>query len=219
MIRYLRKKVVGSLLKSLNAAFYKVDSDIRNIHGWVTHLNQRGERIEGSHLSHVELTRRDIEKVNRWINFLHTHLGQLKTGMENMSNVVTNLTKTNAEILKRLGKIEEKSEKVGSVRTRYEPRSALEPAKVQKKKPRSKFKEKIAYQIMSNRKNFIIQKIMELASKNKYSTKDIEKIIVEEKQFCGRTAFYSYLKELKLKNAIDQATIGSKKVLVEASSR
>ncbi len=52
------------------------------------------------------------------------------------------------------------------------------------------------------KKDYIMHQIVELAEKGTRTTKQIETIIVREKMLCGRTAFYDYLKELKLKNQI-----------------
>ena len=59
-----------------------------------------------------------------------------------------------------------------------------------------------------------VQQILDLIDDNKRSTKEVEDIIVKEKQLCGRTSFYSYLRELKHKGKINYADVGDKTILV-----
>ncbi|MBI2134197.1 hypothetical protein HYU11_05975 [Candidatus Woesearchaeota archaeon] len=64
------------------------------------------------------------------------------------------------------------------------------------------------------KKDYIIQQISDMIGKGGYSTKQIETIIVREKMLCGRTAFYDYLKEMKLKNQIGFIDDGKKRVII-----
>ena len=58
-----------------------------------------------------------------------------------------------------------------------------------------------------------------LISENKYSTKELEETVVNEKQLCGRTSFYAYIKELKLKGRIGYAEIDERTILVNTDSQ
>ncbi len=82
-------------------------------------------------------------------------------------------------------------------------------------KIRTLFEKKLIALARPNKKDYVMQQIVNLANKNVYTTKQIEKIIVEEKEYCGRTTFYDYLRELRARRAVKIAQVGSKKVLVE----
>ncbi len=79
------------------------------------------------------------------------------------------------------------------------------------------FKTRIEKKIMAIsrpvKKDYIMHQIIELVEKGSYTTKQIESIIVREKMLCGRTAFYDYLKELKLRNQIETQEKGTKKLV------
>jgi DNA polymerase III delta prime subunit len=83
-------------------------------------------------------------------------------------------------------------------------------------KIRTSFEKKLIAQARPNKKDYILQQILDLANKKAYTTKQIEKIIVEEKGYCGRTTLYDYLRELRAKKLVKTVQIGSKKVLIEA---
>lgn len=61
-----------------------------------------------------------------------------------------------------------------------------------------------------------MQKILQMAENGYYTTKQIETVIVKEKQFCGRTAFYDYLKELRLQKMVENKQKNGRKVLISA---
>jgi hypothetical protein len=78
----------------------------------------------------------------------------------------------------------------------------------------SSFQRHIISRVMPNRKGYVLKFILDLIGENKYSTKEIEEMVVNEKQLCGRTSFYAYLKELKLKGRINYAEIDERMVLI-----
>ena len=59
-----------------------------------------------------------------------------------------------------------------------------------------------------------MQKILDTIGEEGYSTKELERIIVEEQQLCGRTSFYAYIKELRLKKQISVKEKEFDKILV-----
>lgn len=83
-------------------------------------------------------------------------------------------------------------------------------------KIRTSFEKKLIALARPNKKDYVMQQMLNLADKKVYTTKQIEKIIVEEKEYCGRTTFYDYLRELKIKKYVKTSQLGSKKVLIEA---
>ncbi len=80
--------------------------------------------------------------------------------------------------------------------------------------PNSDFEKHIIQRVMPNRKGYILHFIMDLVSENRYSTKEIEEIVVKEKRLCGRTSFYAYLKELKFRGKVGYATVDERTILV-----
>ena len=80
--------------------------------------------------------------------------------------------------------------------------------------PQSSFQRHIISRVMPNRKGYVLKFILDLIKENQYSTKEIEEVVVGEKQLCGRTSFYAYLKELKLKGRIAYAEIDERSILV-----
>ena len=83
----------------------------------------------------------------------------------------------------------------------------------------SSFQRHIMARVMPNRRGYVLKFILDLIGENKYSTKEIEEIVVNEKQLCGRTSFYAYLKELKLKGRINYAEIDERMVLVNTDTQ
>jgi len=229
VLEYLKKRVIGNALAELDRkialSFSNVDRDIRNLQQWIIHLNNRSELLHKSHNEHVALTRKDVQNINQWLSYLYKHNNELHKYLRELVENVMKLKDGYEKINTKIGEILEKSEKIGSstyqVRTRYEPKyepkSEPEPGESEQKK-KSGFEQKILNQIKPIRKDYIIQQIMGLVSKGKYTTKEIERIIVDEKGLCGRTTFYSYIKELKLKKEIEYQEKGQKKVLTTSIS-
>lgn len=83
-------------------------------------------------------------------------------------------------------------------------------------KTKNSFMTKIVSVIGPQRKEYVIQKILDLVEKEQHTTKQIETVIVKEKSLCGRTAFYDYLKELKYQNLIKHGQRNGRKVLILA---
>jgi len=195
-------------------AFSQVNGDIEKLKSWLMHIHAKSENLHNKHDDHVSLTRRDIDKVNNWLMHIYAHNRSLQGYIKETTDKVRELYQRNSEILEKLNELERKhTESSGSVRTKSEPKS--EPVSVTKN---SRFEENIMSRIRPNRKSYIIQEMLKLIEENKYSTKEIEYVIVREKNLCGRTAFYSYLKELRLKDVIGKTELGMKKVLARSSS-
>ena len=106
MIKYLKKRMLGDMPKRLELAFYKVQSDINNLQGWVLHLNDKSESLKGSHDDHVNLTRKDITNINKWLQYLHTHNSELHKYIRETTEKIIEIYQKNAEMDKRLEKIE-----------------------------------------------------------------------------------------------------------------
>lgn len=76
------------------------------------------------------------------------------------------------------------------------------------------FERHIMSRVMPNRKGYVLKFILDLVGENRFSTKEIEEIVVKEKRLCGRTSFYAYLKELRYRGKISTAEIDERSILV-----
>ncbi|MFC1741035.1 hypothetical protein ACFL3V_00675 [Nanoarchaeota archaeon] len=85
--------------------------------------------------------------------------------------------------------------------------------------PQTTFQRHIMSRVLPNRKGYVLKFIIQLISEGKYSTKELEEAIVNEKQLCGRTSFYAYIKELKLKGRIGYAEIDERTILVNTDTQ
>jgi len=211
LIRYLKKRILGNSLLRINDridnTFSKLDNDVGLLQRWVQHLVDKNSEIQRSHDDHISLTKRDVVKLNKWIAYLHKHNHDLHNHVKKMSESMAALNQTNQEIMQRLVQLE----KTGANRTEPEPEPEL------RLQQSSRFEEKMLLeQIRPNRKNYVIQQIMELVAENKYTTKQAERMIVDEKKLCGRTTFYGHLRELKRDKAIGTAQLGAKMILVDS---
>ena len=65
--------------------------------------------------------------------------------------------------------------------------------------------EKILQKVRTNKKEYILQQMLKMIEEGSYTTKELELELVQKKGYCGRTAFYSYLKELRDKGHIQRS--------------
>ena len=79
---------------------------------------------------------------------------------------------------------------------------------------RKGFVSRIVSMIRPQRKDYVMQKMLELIEKGEHTTKQLETVIVREKTLCGRTAFYDYLKELKYRKSIKTTHKNGRTVLI-----
>jgi hypothetical protein len=85
--------------------------------------------------------------------------------------------------------------------------------------PTSGFERHIISRVLPNRRSYVLKLILDLAAENRFSTKEIESILVDEKRLCGRTSFYAYLKELKYRGQISSANIDERSIIVSTGSK
>ncbi len=81
------------------------------------------------------------------------------------------------------------------------------------------FQRHIISRVMPNRRGYVLKFILDLAGESKYSTKEVEEIVVNEKQLCGRTSFYAYLKELKLRGKLNYADIDERTIIIRTDGQ
>ncbi|MBU0460994.1 MAG: hypothetical protein KJ574_00245 [Nanoarchaeota archaeon] len=202
----------NNLSKAIELKHSQIKSDISGTHtltakefenmkDWIKHFS---EKIENQ---------RDIEaKLRKDVLMLQSQLFGV------MSELREEVSKVKAENVKL-------HEKLESISVNASPKiiekivEVERPSVVMADEPRfspaqNKFEQQILARVRPNRRNFVMQQILEMIEDNKRSTKEVEDIIVKEKQLCGRTSFYSYLRELKHKGKINYADVGDKTILV-----
>ncbi len=175
---------------SLTTAFSKVRQDTQNLFSWISYFHQHlmDHRKETHHL------RQKFDEQSHYIRLLH----QQTQALEKRLALIENKPAPQPQIVHIRENIPEqirtKSEPdVNQIRTEPEPISNV-------KRPR--FEEKVLTRIRTKKKPYIMQKVLDIIGTQSVSTKELERIIVEEQQLCGRTSFYSYLRELRLKKQI-----------------
>lgn len=106
MFSYLKKKVVVDIKNKLKNSFSKVDNDIKALHKWVLHLNEKSEHIRNSHFQHIEITKKDISEINRWLHYLHAHNTELHKFVKKATDTINDLQLNHTNLLNRLEKLE-----------------------------------------------------------------------------------------------------------------
>jgi chromosome segregation ATPase len=142
---------------------------------------------------------------------------ELKTGKEEVENAKTlaksHILEVKSELFRQLDALKPAQQQAVQ---------AQQPALQQVSVPvmaASSFQKHIISRVMPNRRGYVLKFMLDLIAGNAYSTKELEEIVVNEKQLCGRTSFYAYLKELKLKGRINYAEIDERQILVSTDSQ
>ncbi len=174
------------------SAFTRVKQDITLLSSWVKYLRHKDLLNEQRHTK----TQRELGVHKTLIEGLKQEASELKTAVKELR-----------EELKTAKQAENKSVN-GLNPDLIRTKSELNPDR-----KRTYFENKVVSMLRSRKKDYILKQILELASKNLHSTREIEEIIVGEKALCGRTAFYDYLRELKHKRMIRNSERGAKKVI------
>ncbi len=212
VVEMIRKMLLKGWEERLANAFSRVRGDIQNMERWVRHLYDSLAKMEKQHAEHATLTRKDIASINHWLHYMHSHAQQVmkliseqtqrsahaQSILERMRQKMAELERENSVLKEEIRKINEKMAKFGTgselvqSESRTEPKS--EPAKQEKI---SGFEREVIEKVRKHKKDFVKQQILYLVSKQPLSTKELERFIVENKGYCGRTTFYTYLKEMK----------------------
>jgi len=176
---------------SLTSAFGRIRQDTQNLFSWISYFHQHltDHRAETHHL------RQKFEEQNKHIIYLHNQVMELERKLEKIESKPV----PQPQIVH----ISEPSS--NQIRTEPEPIANLR---------RPRFEEKVLSRIRTKKKPYIMQKILDTIGEEGYSTKELERIIVEEQQLCGRTSFYAYIKELRLKKQISVKEKEFDKILV-----
>jgi septal ring factor EnvC (AmiA/AmiB activator) len=233
-----KDELMGELHSRLKVHKENSEKEMAKLKVWVDYLSTH----VNAHKRKEDDLRQDIAKMQEeWlksysqlrelVNALKTENTELKTNINSIQKEMKT-SKEDVENAKNLAKshiLEAKSEI-------FRQLEALKPApqpKVTEPQPiiqqvsvpaiqamtASSFQKHIISRVMPNRRGYVLKFILDLIAGNSYSTKEIEEIVVNEKQLCGRTSFYAYLKELKLKGRINYAEIDERQILVSTDTQ
>ena len=175
-------------------------------------------------------------KLRELLNALKTENNELKSSLSGMQNELSSAKQDmqkqieNTSNLAKNSILEAKSEISQQIQANKSAPQPPQPHFLQPEIPQqhviqqvspapSSFQRHIMSRVLPNRKGYVLKFIMDLVGENKYSTKEIEEIVVNEKQLCGRTSFYAYLKELKLKGKLSYAEIDERSILISTDSQ
>ncbi|MFC1753500.1 hypothetical protein ACFL96_08930 [Thermoproteota archaeon] len=190
-----------SQIKSdVSGAHSLTSTELENIKDWIKHFSEKVE------------TQRDIEaKLRKDVLALQS---QLFGVMSEMKEEISGLKTENVKLKEKMDSAETRPVIIEKVAEKPSTPILPLPKEPQFSPAQNRFEEQVLARVRPNRKNFVMQKVLELVEDNKYSTKEVEDMIVKEKQLCGRTSFYSYLRELKHRGKINYADVGDKTILV-----
>ncbi len=163
--------------KSLTTAFEKIKGETKNIYSWIRYFREKDFKNDIRH-------DKAEKEISGHAKAIDSHDSSIKRLQEEIGFLKAELRTINQKI----------SPFPNQIRTK----SGLES----EPEPRTRFDRKIIAISRPVKKGYIMQQIANLNAKGAYTTKQIETIIVKERMLCGRTAFYDYLKELKLKKQI-----------------
>ena len=172
--------------KVLANTFHKVKTDKDLIFSWLHYLRKKDARNE-------KLQRQVVHTVKKHETEIQDLKAQIKELQDDVKRQVSPFPY--------------------QVRTKSGLESGLESEPVSEPIPQNRFVNRIVSMIRSQKKEYVMQKIIELAEKEEHTTKEIETVVVKEKGFCGRTAFYDYLRELRHKNLAKVVIKNGRKVL------
>ena len=173
----------------MNALSNIASKDLSNMKEWITYFSKK---IESYRYSEHKISQ-DISSLNQ----------QLTNGFEKFSKEINELREENHALKSML--VKAKSTPVPVQTTILRPKIPINE---------NKFEKHVLSKVRTNRKGMILSRILEFAQDGKHSTKDIEEIIVNEKQLCGRTSFYAYLKELRNTGKVKNVEVGDRIVLL-----
>lgn len=173
----------NELDKSLTEAFGKIKAERSMIFSWLNYLRKKD-------LSDEKL----LQKVEYKLGKHDEAIEDLKAQIKEVKDAI-------------------KTAKISPFPDQVRTKSGPESGPVSGLAHGSRFVNRIVAMVRPQRKEYVMQKILELIERGNYTTKQIETVIVRERALCGRTAFYDYMKELKYKNSVKTVQKSGRKVL------
>ncbi len=135
-----------------------------------------------------------IEALERNVELMHKE--RELTEKNNVDKLVEKIDEINSKLNK-----EEQVEEI------YEP---LEPLNLEN----SYDLEEIAPSQNINKKEDVMQKILNILSGKEWDISQLKKIVVNEEKICSKASFYRYIKELQDKEEINSIFIDGRKIII-----
>lgn len=176
----------SELDKSLTNAFGKIKAERSMIFSWLNYLRKKDLRNE-----------KLLQKIEYTLGKQDAEIGSIKNEIKELKEAI-------------------KTAKISPFPDQVRTKSGPESGPVSGLTRGNRFLSKIMSMVRPQRKEYVMQKMLEMIEKGIYTTKQIETIIVKEKQLCGRTAFYDYMKELRYRNMFKTSQKNGRKVLKSA---
>ncbi len=180
----------NELDKSLTEAFGKIKAERSMIFSWLNHLRKKDI-----------VTEKILQKIEYTLGKQDAEIGSIKNEIKELKEAV------------KMAKI---SPFPNQIRTKSGPESGPVSGLISGLTQRNRFASKIMGMIRPQKKEYVVQKILDFVESGNYTTKQIETVIVREKGLCGRTAFYDYMKEMRYKNLVKIGQKNGRKVLKSA---
>lgn len=226
--------------KEVSKKHVELDRNHRKVHSSneqaLHKLARVEERVLDAHktiASNYQLTRKEIDTIKAWLSRFSTHVENQRASHDNLHNEVKQLQEEIREVLDQYQtsleslegqnrEFQRRMETLESSLNRIQQSGTTESTKLFLPKSETLsqqtmpgyFEKHLLARAKPNRRSYITSLILETIASHKYSTKEIEDMIVKEKQLCGRTTFYAYVKELRDKGRIDTASINDRQILV-----
>ena len=81
------------------------------------------------------------------------------------------------------------------------------------KKEANALEQELMEEIARNKKGLIMAKIIEYTDRERSSSKDIKRIIVDKHKYCSKATYYRYIDELKKEGKLQQIEINNRRYL------
>ncbi len=81
------------------------------------------------------------------------------------------------------------------------------------KKEANALEQELMEEIARNKKGLIMAKIIEYTDRERSSSKDIKRIIVDKHKYCSKATYYRYIEELKKEGKLQQIEINNRRYL------
>jgi biotin operon repressor len=102
MFNLFRKKKDPEILKihsNLDNSFSRLGNDIDYIQRWLKHLHEKHEIFDQNHQLHIDMTKKDLDSLTKWVYYLNKHNIESKTYIKHLFNYIGELQKKDIELI------------------------------------------------------------------------------------------------------------------------
>ncbi len=120
MIKFLKRKLGAPykghqivdvpITKDINTVFGDISKEMDMMRRWVMHINSRGDYVHRRHNSHVEITKKELGNITRWIDYLRGDINHLKSIVKQTTGYILETHKHHKEMHERVNKLEKEIE-------------------------------------------------------------------------------------------------------------